>query len=922
MSKIIDAIITLHDSFTPTMHKVENALTEHEKTQMRTARSIQSTGRSITGLGEKISLLTAPLAAAATEGLRLNSQFTAGMAKVATLLGNDFEAANRLKAGLRDLSDQTGVSVTDLAAAEYQAISAGVDAAHATEFMRSATMLAQAGFADESTTIDALTSVLNAYGLSADQAAHISDEFILTQNLGKTTVAEMAQTIGSVIPIASAAGVQTEELMSSIAALTKNGMKTPDAMTALKGAISSIIKPSQDAAKTAAELGIELSGAHLKEVGLTGILDEVREKAGGNVDVMAKLFPNVRALNAMLALTGPAAGTYNQAMEEMRSANGLTIQTYEQLVKNDPTRALSIAMNELKNAGMDLGAGLGPVLLRTSQMIKTVASAINSLTPDQKEMLVNFMQTAIMVGLSTMAIGRAITMYGNFRRELVTAGQFLTRHRTQIETVAGSYRRIPGLLTSLGNGINSAVGMIVTRVGQIPGALGVVGRSLAGIPGRFAAGFARISGLLRGFNPIAMIRTALTGGLNGIMGLLGGFGSRIWAVFRTLATVVRNPIASFRAFFTAIRAGFTAIRVLMASNPIGLALLTLTIVIGIVIAHWRQFQQAFTTVWNIVNSVTQSAISNITGRLSALMEHGGVVINKLVNLWNVLTGQTESSSTIMTTIINTLASVFSIAWIVISTSVEVAVGVIANITDGLFTILGGIIDFITGVFTGNWEQAWEGVKAIFQGIIDSITGIFRSAMDGISSLISRIRGEAKDANEEAQAAQQNSGGESNNWTGTQYFPGGTTWLHEQGPEIVRLPTGSQIVPHSESLALRWKEGFQAGMNAFRAGMEPRDKEGRRNGANQPVIPVFERIRQTIEPSQQAAPQREPGRNDRYADGLTAGMALASTESRGNRTTTININSLVGTAVVKEQGDINKIADALFFKLKATAINRM
>lgn len=57
-------------------------------------------------------------------------------------------------------------------------------------------------------------------------------------------------------------------------------------------------------------------------------------------------------------------------------------------------------------------------------------------------------------------------------------------------------------------------------------------------------------------------------------------------------------------------------------------------------------------------------------------------------------------------------------------------------------ILGGILDFITGVFTGDWEKAWDGVKKIFKGIWNGIVMILESAINliikGINWLISKL----------------------------------------------------------------------------------------------------------------------------------------------------------------------------------------
>lgn len=63
---------------------------------------------------------------------------------------------------------------------------------------------------------------------------------------------------------------------------------------------------------------------------------------------------------------------------------------------------------------------------------------------------------------------------------------------------------------------------------------------------------------------------------------------------------------------------------------------------------------------------------------------------------------------------------------------------VKGIWDGLKQVFDGIIDFIRGVFTGNWERAWNGVKEIFSGVFDGIASIARSVIGGIESLIDGI----------------------------------------------------------------------------------------------------------------------------------------------------------------------------------------
>ena len=60
---------------------------------------------------------------------------------------------------------------------------------------------------------------------------------------------------------------------------------------------------------------------------------------------------------------------------------------------------------------------------------------------------------------------------------------------------------------------------------------------------------------------------------------------------------------------------------------------------------------------------------------------------------------------------------------------------VKNVLDGVKRFFSGIIDFIAGVFTGNWDRAWKGVKNIFKGIWDSFTGIAKAPINMIIGFI-------------------------------------------------------------------------------------------------------------------------------------------------------------------------------------------
>ena len=278
---------------------------------------------------------------------------------------------------------------------------------------------------------------------------------------------------------------------------------------------------------------------------------------------------------------------------------------------------------------------------------------------------------------------------------------------------------------------------------------------------------------------------------------------------------------SLRNIFTALVNGFRVISLAFASNPVGLALLAIGVAAIFVARNWETFKQVAETVWQKISYVVSEVIENVKNRFSVLVSHGEQVFNRLISAWNLLTGSSTSSGETISMVINTLGSVFTAGFDIIVTVVEFAINNIFTILDSLLTVLDGVITFITGVFTGNWSMAWEGVKKIFTGIFDAITGIFDNFINAVSSALDRIMGKADTASERAAQAQvsannvrrfdnQNAGQDPDgNALGTDFWRGGLTWVHEQGPEIIDLPNGTRVIPHSSSLKEEFDRGFQA-----------------------------------------------------------------------------------------------------------------
>lgn len=88
-------------------------------------------------------------------------------------------------------------------------------------------------------------------------------------------------------------------------------------------------------------------------------------------------------------------------------------------------------------------------------------------------------------------------------------------------------------------------------------------------------------------------------------------------------------------------------------------------------------------------------------------------------------------------VINALMTAWSVALPAILEYFSVLSQGLSAIVDGIKNIFQGVIDFITGVFTGNWSQAWEGVKEIFGGAFAALEGLLKTPINAVISLINK-----------------------------------------------------------------------------------------------------------------------------------------------------------------------------------------
>lgn len=296
---------------------------------------------------------------------------------------------SKVRSELLTLDSRLG-SAADNAGALYFAYSSGVRGTEKelVKFTGEVGKLSQAIVAGQIPTMDAVTSIMNAYGKTASDVTEISDMFFQVVKQGKTTGSSFANTIGSVAGVAANAGVSLNELGAAAATLTTT-MPTERAITSLSALITAFIKPTDEATKVAQKYGIELNAAALKSKGLSGVMAELNSKVGTNTEAIAQIVPSIEGMRAAVALAGGQYKMFADNMEIFEDKAGSSAQAFAAQAQNldkqiaslpDTFNKISIQVGESAKNILTLNGTLTPLLASFNNMDESTQRLIADLT--------------------------------------------------------------------------------------------------------------------------------------------------------------------------------------------------------------------------------------------------------------------------------------------------------------------------------------------------------------------------------------------------------------------------------------------------------------------------------------------------------------------------------------------------------------
>ena len=549
-----------------------------------------------------------------------------------------------------------------------------------------------------------------------------------------------------------------------------------------------------------------------------GILETL---VGGTVaafdGIVTAVDKGLQVFDALLSFfTGAFAGNWDNAAQGFR--NSLK-NIFPPDIAEGLTKAFDTALPAIKAAVSGIKAMFGGLVQDVKKIFGGITTVFKGIGTMLKGIFSGDAETALK-GFQTAAGGIVDTIGNIFKAKINAIKNFVVGAFSTFlpESVV---KKIAGVFDAVASAWDIAIG---AAKGYISGFVQAIKPLIENIKTIFKGVAQFVKGVFTGDWKGALngLKTIASGALSGLVNI-------IKAPFKLIANTVKGAVNSFKnlnivkSIFTALG---NAIKNVLTKCGVDMKKFSATINniktrVGSII---NGLKTIFSTVFNAIGKVVKAlaiVIANIFGKkVSSTCSAAGAVITAFKAVasaaFNFIAGAIKKA-------MNIIVPVVKVAFGAIKGAISAAVNTITSIISGVLTVFDGLITFISGVFTGNWRQAWEGVKSIFKGIFDTFAAICKAPINAVIGIINGAISALNKINVTIPDWVPGLGGKSFGiniptipqlYKGTDNWKGGMAMIHDRGGEIVDLPQGSRVYPHDKSVEMARREGERNGSGSI------------------------------------------------------------------------------------------------------------
>ncbi|GHV07103.1 hypothetical protein FACS1894217_07160 [Clostridia bacterium] len=323
------------------------------------------------------------------------------------------------------------------------------------------------------------------------------------------------------------------------------------------------------------------------------------------------------------------------------------------------------------------------------------------------------------------------------------------------KTKVGSFgKSVGGFFKSMGSSVGAwgkNVGGVFKSLGGTIGA--VLKGPLGGLGSMFGGLFGKVMPIIAIISLLSAFLVKLSGGdisafleplkaaFEQIQPVLQGVGEQFIKLGKDLLPMLADAAQKLMPLFGQLVSGLlpALMEVVKSIVPIvmELARTLLPAIIGVITELAPLLTDVITNVLPIITDILGALLPVITQLVKDILP---IVVDVIGAILPLISQLIQAALPMLMSLLQALMPVITMLAEIFSSVLGGAISAIKPILDGLITILKGIIAFVTGVFTGNWSQAWEGIKNIFGGVFGSLVELVKAPFRIIISAVNGVIG--------------------------------------------------------------------------------------------------------------------------------------------------------------------------------------
>lgn len=716
------------------------------------AAKAEKVGGTLTSVGQKLLPLSTGIAGLGVAAVKTTADFDSEMSKVSAISGATGTDLDKLRGKAREMGAKTKFSASEAAQGMQYMAMAGWKTQDMMDGLEGIMNLAAASGEDLASTSDIVTDALTAFGLSAKDSSHFSDILAAASSNANTNVSMMGETFKYAAPVLGSLGYTAEDAALAIGLMANAGIKSSQAGTSLRGAITNLAKPTDTVAAAMDKYGISLTDSSGKMLSLRELMEQLRQKLGGlseaeQAQAAAALFGK-EAMSGMLAIINGSDKDFEKLAGAIDNCDGSS-EKMANTMNDNLQGQITILMSQLQELAISFGEILMPKIRDIVTHIQNFVDKLNAMDEGQKETILRIGMFVAALAPMLMGLGKVITFSANVSRALGTLSAGLVK----AGGFSGVFTKALGLITSPAAIVVGAIAAITAVIIHLwntnedfRNTITAIWQKIKDAFTIFAAGISeRLSALGITFSDVtSAIKTIWDGFCNLLAPVMEAAFNTIAIALQTAFNVILGIWDVFSAVFSGDWSGaWEAVKGIFSSVWDGLKEYFSTIigaVKGVADVFLGWFGTNWETVWNGVKTFFEGIWNGISSFFEGIWNG---ISTFCTTVWNgIVTNVTAFCTTVhdtISTIFNAVKDVVSNVWETIKNVVQVAIMFIVEVIKAAFELITVPFRFIWENCRDTIISVWETIKSAVQTAINFVKdNIITPVMNAISTTITTV----------------------------------------------------------------------------------------------------------------------------------------------------------------------------------------